>query len=418
MSASNNFNLGSRKFTGSNGDVSTSNGNLVVGSYSTPRANAVYVDNDYATLSAKGILAYGTLEDAVASWRSGGAAQVRYGTPSATNPALIIVGAGQIECLIAGNTTQLSIDVDFLTIAGTGKISTVLTTANSITQTMVALSAQHINLYNLTLKGTTLVQGIIRTAVTTYSGVWNNVKVTGDTNTSFVSFGSNLVNSFFYDCEFDFTGTANVMTNAFTISGSASGNIFKFYNCAFSGNSGSTRLLSITGRVDEGNFIDCVFSGALNTALIQTATIYYIGNFQNCIFNSSASSSAIGFQVNDADPEMVFEGCFFQTRGNCITGQFSNRTRILNSFLLCFGSNVDAVSAVGAAGLAISNCRIVTQGTGLAINADGSLTAQITNCTLRKPTVNTAGSSISSNITNAASSGGASNEELESSVNY
>jgi hypothetical protein len=85
---------------------------------------------------------------------------------------------------------------------------------------------------------------------------------------------------------------------------------------------------------------------------------------------------------------------------------------------LCFGSNVDAISTVGASGLVVNGTRIVSQGTGLAINADGALTAQITNCTLRKPTVNTAGSSISSNITNAASSGGASNEELESSVNY
>lgn len=78
-----------------------------------PLSNVVFVDQDAAVLSAQGMLAYTTLEDAYTSWRAGGDAFVAYGAPSATNPALILIGIGTFT-----PAATITHDVPYLTVSG------------------------------------------------------------------------------------------------------------------------------------------------------------------------------------------------------------------------------------------------------------------------------------------------------------
>lgn len=384
-----------------------------------PSSNCVYVDNDYIGLRAKGLLAYRTVEDAVVSWRAGGEARIKYGTPTATSRGTIILGAGKIESAKSTTTTEVDIDVDYLNVVGQGKDATIVTTVNSLSQNILAIAATNINFFDFTLFGSTTASSIFRLAVATYSGTWHNVKITGDAISNYVAFGVgsvNMVGAAFYDCEFDFSNGTATPSAAMNLGGSGDLNVWKFFNCVFKANSSVNKILSMTGKVLDGHFVNCMFIGNTAQSLVESGNVYYLGSFRNCVFDSSSSTSAIGLKISDTDPEMIIQGCVFTCRGSCISGGLTNRTRIVNNDFHEYGTNIDVINCIGAIGFVIYGCRLMTNGTGLAINADTVFNAQISHCTLRKPTVNTPGSSISANITNVITT--PFNSEVDTSVSY
>lgn len=85
----------------------------VTGLATFPSANVVYLDGNYLDLAANGQLAYGTLGDCVAAWGSGGAAAIKFGEPSPSNPGLIMVGVGKFV-----ETGIISLATPYISIVG------------------------------------------------------------------------------------------------------------------------------------------------------------------------------------------------------------------------------------------------------------------------------------------------------------
>ncbi len=375
-----------------------------------PSANVVYVDNDYLKLRGKGLLAYGTLEDAVISWRAGGAARNKYGTPSATNPAAIVCGVGEIECLSVGSSTCV-IDVDFLHVRGQGMELTVLTSSAVSIGNMVQFNTAGYILKDLTIKAPSNASRALVQASATFSAYWEYIRVRGNPTTTLVlattSFEGRVSN-----CVFDGESVTTAIP-LFTMAGGSTG---AFVSCFFRPGPTQTIALSMTADF-QGKIQNCEFRGNVSLALINsTGGSGGFGVISGCYFESETTATSFRCTTNAG---FAFVGCSFLSEGKAISIVSTTRTKFVNCNIIALVGNNDCIELLtGSTFFNVSNCRILGSGTGLAINSVDVINANITNCTLKMPTGDVVGSSVSSNITNIAAGGGSSNEEILNSQQY
>lgn len=376
-----------------------------------PSANVVYVDNDYLKLRGKGLLAYRTLEDAVISWRAGGAAVNKYGTPSTTNRGAILVGVGTIECLSV--TSDCVIDVDFLNIIGQGKDVTILTSSAVSVGNMVQFNVGNCVLKDLTIKAPVNASRALIQAGPTFNGNWDNIKVTGNPISVLTQFNPALEGRI-TNCVFDGSAISTAI-NTFTLGGTclAGG----FFGCLFTATSSQPIILSL-GADFQGVIRDCEFRGPVTTAVVSsTGGSGGFGGFFNCYFESESAASS--FSGTSAFSGFSFTHCSFLSEGKVISIKSNERTKFVDcSILALVGNNHSIELLTTSTFFNISNCRVLGSGTGLAISSVDAINAIITNCALKTPTGDTPGSSVSSNITNIALGGGSSNEEIPNSQQY
>jgi hypothetical protein len=373
-----------------------------------PSANVVYLDNDYLNLRAKGLLAYNNLQDAIEAFSAGGAAAVKFGTPSATNPCAILIGVGTFET--HRGAVSYFINTDYISIIGQGKEVSILTSAYNLIGKgpMIDFNVENHILRDFQVLGTANTQCLLREAGgSAFPGQWINLKIVGyhtDSSSSATIQGISLTGRII-DCDFD--GTNSTGGSLFSFGGSNdTGNI---EGCRFLCSSSNIAALIYSGTNLQGDILNCTFRGNINGPFFSAggAVDSYSGTIANCDFESVNVCSSIGIQANGgAFNQCLIHSCNFLTGSNCIQINSGERVRIVACNLASIqnSTNVDAILIKsGSTGCSISNCRIVGNGTGLAIKAEAAVTCAITNCALRMPNGDVAGSSISSNITNNAS---------------
>ncbi len=358
-----------------------------------PSANCVYVDNDYLKLRKKGLLAYNTLQNAVQAWRDGGEAQRKFGTPSATSPCAIILGVGRLET--HNSTSAYGIDVEYLSIVGQGKDVSILASSIFTTGYLLETVVFNYGFFNFTVTSTSSL--LLRQSGLAMGGEWNGIKFTGNASGAPVQVA--MLAGRIVNCTFDFSSSTTTTTVFQLIGGTSSGDIL---NCTFLGSSTVTTLYSYTGTNFTGNIRNCTFSGNVVTSLITLAgTDSYFGEISDCTLLSN-SSTATGIVVSSASAtEFMIRNCNIIGLGIAIDAIMTFRSRIQNCYLSAGDANNHAVNVrTGSTGGNISHCRVLGHNTGRAINSVDAITMEVTNCTLRMPNGDVAGSSVSSNLTN------------------
>lgn len=365
-----------------------------------PSANVVYVDNDFGKLRSKGLLAYGTLQDAIISWRAGGAARARYGTPSATNTGNILLGAGTLE-VGSGVLTDLDIDVDFINIVGLGKEISILTSA--FTQSWIFRVIQsNVNLYNFTIKSTSSISFPLRFQITNYTGRMFGVRITGDASAGLVAVTNTNMNGIFDSCEFDGASiTSAVIVLDLSGPGETTGRIL---DCQFFGSSSVINLLRFNVNDCTGLVSNCFFRGDVSASHINNVSTNNVVEINDCRFESSATAKAF-ISTSSADANQVqFNDCTFATANTCIDMISGLRSRFLCCYFRNSASNGNVINLqTGSTGLIVNNSRLIGRGTGICVNSVDTISIEITHSTLRKPTGDVNGSSTSSNLTNLIS---------------
>ncbi len=378
-----------------------------------PGSNCVYVDNDFAALRAKGLFAYRTLGEAILSWEVGGEARRKYGTPSATNRAVIILGAGTIisgeteaggTCYMEGN--------DFLSIVGQGIDVTILTNTSTATDGIINVytSANSI-LSNFTIRPTASATQCIKFGSSNWSGILSNLKLTGNPTTGFLLFNSFFLSgALIEDCIFDFSGQTGI-TTPFLLSATALGTI---RNCSFLPSSSCPNAFQWN---DNAGFIvkGCTFVGSPSSEMIRcTASFMSNPRFEDCHIEAFTGKGLVITTAN-TDPDITIENCnFICNNDNCLSITASNETRIVRCSMETINLNKDVIVLnTGTTDCVIDGCKLLPNGTGKSINSTLTLNIQVTNCILRKSiSVNSlTGSSVASNIANLAPFPG--NTELE-----
>lgn len=364
-----------------------------------PSANVVYVDNDYKSLKAKGLLAYNTLGDAISSYASGDAFR-KYGFPSSGNFGNILLGAGILE--VGTNTNGNGYDsqtVDFLNIVGLGKGVSILTTAISSSTNMLRIGGSLVNFYDLTIRATNnSLTCLSLNNLTGYQGNWFNISTDGNTSQGIVAFNTPM-NGEIFGCDFDFTKVA--FTNTFQFFGGIGSG--KVMNCNFIGNSQNNFLMQIAGNNPVALIQGCTFIGDVaNELLFISAGGSTYCRVEDCYFSTTTAkgivSSASTFRGTIRD-------CTIIAGDNCVDIQGTSLSSMFDCYLLCNGTNKHALNLLTSSnGIIVHGCRLIGNGTGLAINSADIINAEISHCQLRKPTAGAAGSSISSNITNIITS--------------
>lgn len=380
-----------------------------------PSANVVYVDNDYAKLRSKNLLAYGTLEEAVASWRNGPASG-KYGATHSGNPGTILLGAGFIRSH-TGNVSY-QVDIDYLNIIGVGKDSTILSTNVSINNGVIlGLQAEHINLSNFTITNTIDCPYAFSQSASGMEGKFFNLKFNGPSNSSsrFLQFDNSL-NGVIENCEFDFSKrTTNSVTSDILINGNFGG---RLDNCIFKFNSFSSTIIN-TSAGSSGVLSDCWFRGNVNGYVLNFGgASTQLLEINDCRFETEYGkgiySSTVPFSVLITDSSFV-------TSGTCLEFLGTTSTKIANCHFNCYRGDGSAIICSGGTnnnGMTMFSSRVLGNGTGLGILAVPSTiitTGAISHNILRMPNGDINGSSISSNFVNTIAT--PFNSELTSSTN-
>lgn len=377
-----------------------------------PSANTVYVDNDYKKLRSKGLLAYRTLEEGVISWRAGGKARARYGTPSATNPALISVGAGTIETLSV--TTECLVDVDFLSVVGRGRETTILTSSAGTIDTILRFNTTNYLLKDLTVLGPSNANRVLtQSTAANWVGTWDNIRVTGNPvlQLSIISAG---FDGKIIDCIFDGSSISTAIGGLEISTATITGRIV---DCIFLGSSSQTTLITLSADF-QGKIIGCEFRGNVATALFtSTSTFGGFGEISDCYFECERSGT-IGMLCNSVSGAgFIISNSTILTEGKCMSIVGGDRLRISSCYLFVLTGNFDAIELLsGTTNIGLYGTRVGGTGSGLAINSVSAVNATIVGSFLRMPTGNVPGSSISSNVTNIVNS--PFNAEIPASVTY
>jgi hypothetical protein len=370
-------------------------------SKSTPSSKCIYVDNDWQAMRQQGLLAYSNLGDALNAWDSNGEATKRFGYPSATAPATIILGAGIIPCGQTEPGGTPYVNNDYVHIIGQGVDVTILTNTVSSNGGIINFqpAALHNIITNLTIKcGTSCSYGIYWTLGTNWTGLLNNVKVTGTPSNQFVTFASTNFRGTFENCIFDFSSYTG-SSNPFQLGNNNSGTI---RSCSFIASSSCPTAFYTAGN-DGFYCTGCTFSGSPTGELVKIDGFTSNGRFVGCIFEAFTGKCVT--VTLTSTPEVTFEACNFFTYGDVALSLGATKlTKIINCQIETASSNKDAILlTAGSTGCIIFGCRIIGQGTGKAINSVSTMAAEISHCTLRKPFHSNTpqnGLSISSNIQN------------------
>jgi hypothetical protein len=306
-----------------------------------PSANVVFVDSNYLALQSAGLLAYGTIEDALVAWRTGGSAETTYGAPSSSNPGLILVGVG----IFAG--TAVNVDVDYINIQGISKEKSIISAASSAD--MITVTQPHVNIENITLDGGAGANSQLQINVASFVGNIDNIIFSGPTSVNLLIFS---------DCN-NFDGIIS--------------------NCIFEATNQNLEILATVGSSIYGKIVDCTFKSSTSADNIYIGSPFY-GKIINCTFLACGRNSI----YVDAGAEGSFHG------------------NLSNCYILATASNASAIHLedTSSDGI-ISFSRILGNGFGVAIDATVGMTLEVTHCTLRIPTSGSAGDSISTNITNS-----------------
>ncbi len=421
MSLSNTFGLPFVSFSGSNGDVSSVSGLLRV-SGAIGLTRATYADNNYLALRKQGLLAYKTLDEAIASWRVSGEAQLLFGTPTVTNQATIHVGEGQVLVISGGHpqNQKADVDVEYTNIIGKGIDATILTHTGDYTANQPGLrfSIASGSIQNLTINTdnaadpTSFSNGgfDIQTASQSVLLV-DRVKFYGRGTSYNVAAISNGIP--FYgiirNCIFD--------NHCITTSQISFGNSFNgiLENSTFNVRPSVISAVSFSNTTHGGNISNCTFSGVPDVALITLVDSNYIGEIDNCYFRSDTSGvlaiKASEFAAGNPARFLVTDSTF-EMQGPCLSGQLGINARIVNCYMRTEQGNQHCVmlqnDSFGNPGIVtILGSRLIGNGTGLAVFSMHSGGAVSANCLiagsyLRMPNGDVPSSSISSNITNVA----------------
>lgn len=364
-----------------------------------PSSKCVYVDNDAQALRQQGLLAFNNLGDALNSWDSNGEATKRFGYPSATAPATIILGGGTITSgqTEAGGTCYLN--NDYVNIIGQGVDITILTNAASSNDGIINYqpSALHNVISHFTIKCGASSTYAIKWTGFSWTSLLNDIKVNGNPSSGFIFFSSANFRGTFENCIFDFsaqTGTAIPCQL-----GNANSGIIR--SCSFIGSSTCPNVLYTAGN-DNFYCVGCTFSGSVTSELVKIDGFTSNGRFVGCIFEAF-TGRCVTITLSST-PEVTFEACNLYSAGNvCFSIASSPLTKIINCFIETTSSNKEGILLnAGSTGCVIFGCRIIGQGSGKAINSSIVVGIEVSHCTLRKPSANTAtqGSSIGSTIQN------------------
>ncbi len=415
----NTFGLNAHFFSGFNGDLTASGGNIKSRSFQFPSRNTVYVSNDYANLSGRGVLAYGTLYEAVNSWRSGIASGL-FGMPTVVNQATIVLDAGEVQIIPVGlpQNTKVNIDFDFLNIIGQGIDSTVLKSSGSYTanQSAISASAPYFSLQDFTFNGDDVIVGnnILGINISTTSdcnALIQNLRFYSRGNT-FSHQAISVGGSFGFvgiikDCIFDGYLAGGVQQVSFSapFNGIMDG-------CRFLTNSGTSISLHFGNTQHRGTVMNCSFSGSPDTCFIFLQDASYYGEINDCYFYSPTSGvpAIINVETSAESPaRTLIRDCTFEMQGTCMSGQFSVNTRIYNCYMRTEQGDQSCIkmyptSFGNPSQITILGSRLIGAGTGLALEA---VHTGVSNCVLagnitRMPNGDVAGTSISNQIVNVA----------------
>lgn len=396
-----------------------------------PSRNVVYVDRDYKKLRSKGLIAFDNVQEAIEAWDAGGVARAKFGTPTATSQATILCGAGLVYARkLNPANSPIEVYTDYINIVGLGIDATVIglgtgrTTSSGVAffRFRVAhFSVRNCTLY-LSISGGS--EGGISLASVASYGIIENVKFVTDVangyhfNTGGVDFSGIIRN-----CIFDTSNATVGNYQPLQIGGGGSDTFNGIIDgCKFIlGTSTHYAIyfdVSLAAGSVQGSVSNCYFEGSPLVAFIRGGDDNAFGEISNCYFRCEIAGIPAILHPGSG----FISDCTFQMRGACIyvpSGLAVNRLRIMNCYMLTYGDNQNCIHLISATGtFYLCGNRIISNGTGLAIYSDSAVNAEITHCTMRKPTGGGAGSSISSNITNIASGGGSSNEEVESTTSY
>lgn len=362
-----------------------------------PSWNTVYVDLDYQKLRSKGLIAFNNLYDATQAFNPGGVAAIKYGITSATNPGLILVGVGTFSHT---STPNLGVS-DFISVIGQGKDSSIISPQGSSDGIII-------NISNCTIQGIMFNGGGNGLYVGDVSPTIRDCYMFGTT----YSVRMSPFDGRFLDCIF-FGGSSNV--NDF---GGGSGGAGYFENCKFLGNSSDCYESSSVNNAPI--FKNCFFE---NSSSIINVLADFNGNFYDCSFNNTSPGEAYCIDGRNGGGGVGgsiyshFKNCIFVGQGTVIN-RLSSGSILENCYIRSSGNtNGTAITGIEN-GAVIYGCKIMGNGSGRAISAGSGVSAIISHCSLRLPTGDVVGTSISSNITNLSIGGGSSNEEFPSAVNF
>lgn len=319
-----------------------------------PLWGAVYVDKNADVFTALGLIAYDNVTDAVASWQSG-TALAEYGTPSATNPGMILIGVGQFD--ITASTLVTATDLHF---QGSSKYATILKATGTITgNVFIDVRGARAQFSDMTLDGAGFAANY---GILNQSGNATNVKIT---NLRFLNFtgnaidlgGGNASELVVESCEFiSSVQGVPVINFAGTYSGSTN-----IQDCEFDIAGGGILIDIAPNGTVEAVIKDCTMRNTAAAGINQQNTTNFIGRIEN-------TSIVCAGQCISFEGAAKFMGCYFlSTSGNA-------HAVVLNSNGTIFHSS-----------------RILGNGTGLAISGS-SFSTEVTNCAVRNPNGDTPGS--------------------------
>jgi hypothetical protein len=400
-----------------------------------PSANCVYVDNDYIALRKQGLLAYYTLYEAVNAWNPGGEAALKFGNPTSTQWGTIILGCGIIQMVPFPNVlpqgTMVEIITEYINIIGQGIDATILQSNGSYFAgaTGIRFQTSYFTIQNLTINGDDTTFGNNNLGGFSISpqngpcnGLIQNVKFYGRANTysaSAISINSNPFVGIIKDCIFDnyfYGGGPQVSFQSATFNGIMDG-------CRFiTPQAGYSILFGNTSH--GGSITNCTFSGTPDTCLIYIFDSNYIGEISNCYFYSPTSGiPAIintEFAQGNASRCMISD-CTFEMQGTCLSGIFNSAARIYNCYMRTEQGDQSCIKMYPTTNgfpstISIFGSRLIGAGTGLALEAvhTGTAPCVLAGNYMRMPNGDVAGTAISNQITNVAST--PFNTELPSSL--
>lgn len=393
--AANSLNLSQIFFTGSNGGLSTSGGSIVVSASSKqfPLSNAVYVDKNASSLFAQGILAYDNIADAIASWRSGGAAQLAYGTPTATNRGAVIVGMGVFT--ISGTVTW---DVPYIDIIGATNNPVLHEISGSIGGPLLDITVDNVRLYSVRIAN--LSDFTIGINGSLSNNVYENLEMSSSSGNVFGFFKvySGALNGTYRKIRFGWNQEAFNLDSCSAISSPI------FEDCFAEGNNGGAQDIFIQ-MGSSPNAFNPILRRFVLTGGGQDA-FYTGGNsdapFGGAIYDSSFSMDGQGATWSRSASNVTVSLFNVQISADNTDGQTSElKGRMENCYFVTTASNSFAIKL--GSGSILRKCIAIGNGTGLAVEASSAINAEISSCVLRLPTGGALGSSVSANITNTVS---------------
>lgn len=351
-----------------------------------PSSNVVYLDRDYKKLRSKGLIAYGTLEEAVASHRPGGQAYNKYGPYSADNTPLIL-GNG-----VFTQAASVSIDVQYLTIASISGNPKDFYITGSVSGNLISVDVDYVSFYNFRIANTAENHSAFLANGNKANVVWSGILhfSTAGPIGRFIS--SNGLSGRIEKCRLHAqTGATN--GNVFTFIG---GTTHDFTMEDYYIDQGPTGGLiidgagTVSGRWSRG-FVTNSGGGAL-------IALNWSGLIEDLVLDPNGSD--LNFLLYNG----VLSGTMRNVSGKSQLGVVHTSATFVGTLDKCYlistGSNAYAVKIGDGAKMRYST--LIGNGTGEAVNG-GAVTAEITQCILRKITGDAAGSSVSAAITNSAS---------------